>query len=105
MSRKELKDSGFKLIARINNWENEEYKGVNMRWRDSESDLIFEVQAHTYESLDAKERTHNTYEEINDARTPVEEVERLRNYQKHVSSRVPQPEGWHGIPDYRKEDS
>ena len=99
-----LQDSGFELIARVNKWGDEEYKGVNTRWRDAESDLVFEVQAHTYQSLDAKERTHNTYERINDARTPVEDVERLRNYQKHVSSQVPQPEGWQAIPDYHKED-
>jgi hypothetical protein len=99
-----LQDSGFELTARINKWGNEEYKGVNMRWRDAESDLVFEVQVHTYESLDAKERTHKTYERITDARTPVEDIERLRNYQKHVSSQVPQLEGWQEIPDYRKED-
>jgi hypothetical protein len=99
-----LQDCGFELTARINNWGNEEYKGTNMRWRDTESDLIFEVQVHTYESLDAKEQTHATYKCINDARTPVEEIERLRNYQKYISSQVTQPEGWQEIPGYRKED-
>ena len=37
-------------------------------------------------------------------RTPVEEVEILRSYQKYVSAQVPQPQGWQDIPDYRKED-
>ena len=99
-----LQDSGFELIARTNNWGNEEYKGLNTRWRDSEGDLIFEVQVHTYEGLDAKEQTHNTYERINDTRTPVEEIEILRDYQKYVSAQVSQPKGWQEIPDYRKEE-
>ena len=99
-----LQDSGFELMVRTNTWDNEEYKGVNTRWRDSEGGLIFEVQVHTYESLDAKEQTHKAYERINDTRTPVEEVESLRAYQKHVSAQVPQPQGWQNIPDYRKED-
>jgi hypothetical protein len=98
-----LQDNGFELIALMNNWENEEYKGVNMRWCDAESDSIFEVQVHSYESLEAKEQTHNSYRRINDVRTPVEEIERLRSYQKHVSSQVPQPVGWQEIHDYRKE--
>jgi hypothetical protein len=90
--------------VRTNSWGNEEYKGVNTRWRDPEANLIFEVQVHTYESLDTKERTHKVYERINDARTPVEEIEILRDYQRRVSAQVPQPKGWEDIPDYRKED-
>jgi hypothetical protein len=99
-----LEDDGFELLVRTNTWGSEEYKGVNTRWRDSESDLIFEVQIHTYESLDAKERTHEAYERINDTRTPVEEIESLRAYQRYVSAQIPLPEGWQDIPDYRKED-
>ena len=99
-----LQGRGFELMVRTNTWGNEEYKGVNTRWRDSEGDLIFEVQVHSYESLEAKEGTHKTYERINDVRTPVEEIEILRSYQKYVSAQVPQPQGWQDIPDYRKED-
>jgi len=99
-----LEGDGFELLVRTNTWDNEEYKGVNTRLRDSESDLIFEVQLHTYESLDAKERTHKAYERINDTRTPVEEVESLRAYQKHVSAQVPQPQDCQDIHNYRKED-
>lgn len=98
-----LQENGFELIVRKNNWGDEEYKGMNTRWRDSESSLIFEVQVHTYESLDAKEQTHMAYKRINDTRAPVEEIESLRAYQKHVSEQVPQPHGWREIPDYRKE--
>ena len=100
-----LEDSGFELRVRTNTWGSDEYKGVNTRWRDPDSGLLFEVQVHTHESLDAKERTHKVYEKLSDARTPVREVESLREYQREVSTRIPLPHGWEGIPDYRKEDS
>jgi hypothetical protein len=99
-----LQSQGYELIARINNWGDAEYKGVNTRWRDHESGLLFEVQFHTPESRDAKQQTHETYEKINDVRTPVAEVERLRQYQQEVSAQVPMPPGWQSIPSYRKEN-
>jgi hypothetical protein len=99
-----LQGQGYELIARINNWGEAEYKGINTRWRDYESGLLFEVQFHTPESRDAKQQTHEAYEKINDVRTPVEEVEQLRQYQQQVSAQVPMPPGWQGIPGYRKEN-
>jgi hypothetical protein len=99
-----LQSHGYELIARINNWGDAEYKGVNTRWSDHESGLLFEVQFHTPESRDAKQQTHGAYEKINDVRTPVEEVERLRQQQREVSTQIPIPPGWQSIPDYRKEN-
>jgi hypothetical protein len=99
-----LQSHGYELIARINNWGDAEYKGVNTRWRDHESGILFEVQFHTAESRDAKQRTHEAYEKINDVRTPVAEVERLRQHQREISAQIPMPPGWQSIPDYRKED-
>jgi hypothetical protein len=99
-----LQSQGYELIVRINNWGESEYKGVNTRWRDHESGLLFEIQFHTPESRDAKQQTHAAYEKINDVRTPVGEVERLRQYQQEVSVQVPMPPGWQSIPGYRKEN-
>jgi hypothetical protein len=99
-----LQGHGYELIARINNWGDAEYKGVNTRWRDHESGLLFEVQFRTPESRDAKQQTHEAYEQINDVRTPVAEVERLRQHQREVSAQIPMPPGWRSIPDYRKEN-
>ena len=79
-----LQASGFELRVRTNTWGHDEYKGINTRWHDPDSGLLFEVQVHTHESLDAKERTHDVYEKINDTRTPIEEVESLRDYQQEV---------------------
>jgi len=99
-----LQEHGYEQLRRINSWGLSEYKGINTRWRDSDSGLIFEVQLHTPESLGAKEQTHDAYESINDNRTPVSEVERLRQDQVRVSDRVPRPPGWDSLPDYRKQE-
>jgi hypothetical protein len=98
-----LQSQGYELITRINNWGDAEYKGVNTRWREHESGLLFEVQFHTSESRAAKQQTHGSYEKINDVRTPVTEVERLRQYQREVSAQIPMPPGWQSIPGYSKE--
>jgi hypothetical protein len=99
-----LQEQGFELVFRKNNWGDAEYKGVNTRWRDPTSGLLFEVQLHTYKSWDAKQQTHDAYEKINDIRIPVGEVERQRQHQREVSSQIPMPSSWETIPDYRKED-
>ena len=41
-----------------------------------DSGMLFEVQFHTQESLDAKELTHPAYERIRDTKTPPDEVRR-----------------------------
>jgi hypothetical protein len=97
-----LQSQGFELMVRKSKWSDTEYKGINTRWRDPESGLLFEVQFHTPESLHAKQRTHEAYEKINDLGTPVKEIERLRLYQREVSAQVPLPADWQSIPDYRK---
>jgi hypothetical protein len=99
-----LEDQGFELQARRSSWENQEYKGVNSRWLDQASGQLFEVQFHTEQSWAAKQQTHEAYEGIAAATTSVGERERLRAYQRKVSSSVPIPSGALDIPDYRKDD-
>jgi hypothetical protein len=98
-----LKDSGFELGVRKNTWGNDEYKGVNTRWRDHESSCRFEVQFHTHESWQVKQATHSCYARIHDTRTSAPEKERLRAYQREISSSLMLPPGWDSITDYRKE--
>jgi hypothetical protein len=98
-----LEGSGFELGVRKNTWGNGEYKGVNTRWLDHESGLRFEVQFHTEQSWTVKQQTHDAYVKINDTRTPVEERESLRDYQREISAQVVQPPGWKDILDFRKE--
>jgi hypothetical protein len=98
-----LQERSYDLHVQINSWGDDEYKGINARWRDPDSGLPFEVQVHTPESLEAKEQTHDAYEKINDIRTPVAEIELLRRYQLRISEQVPHPPGWDSIPKYRRE--
>jgi len=63
---------------------------------------MFEVQFHTQDSWQAKQKTHVTYEKIQDPRTSVDEVERLRAYQRQVSSEVRIPPGALEIQPFKK---
>jgi hypothetical protein len=95
-----LQSSGFTPVDRQNSWEGDQYKGINSRWREPESEMLFEVQFHTQESLDAKELTHWAYERIRDTKTPPDEVGQLREYQSDVCARITVPPEATEIPDY-----
>jgi hypothetical protein len=64
---------------------------------------MFEVQFHTQESWDAKQKTHEAYEKIEALSTSIEDVERLRAYQREVTAEVRIPAGALDIQPYRKE--
>jgi hypothetical protein len=98
-----LKDHGFELGVRKNIWDNDEYKGVNTRWRDHESGCRFEIQFHTHESWQVKQATHSAYNRIHDIRTSTAERESLRTYQREISSSLTLPPGCENITNYRKE--
>jgi len=98
-----LKANDFELGVRKNEWSNDEYKGVNTRWQDHESGCRFEVQFHTHESWQVKQATHHAYTRIHDTRTPTDERERLRAYQREISSGLALPAEWERITNYRKE--
>jgi hypothetical protein len=97
-----LAGDGYELIRRANRWGGGEYKGVNTRWDDPHSNQSFEVQFHTPESWEAKQRTHETYEKIEDPETPISHVEALRTYQRAISGSLEIPDRWEEIHDYRK---
>lgn len=98
-----LTNSGYDHIETKPSWAAGEYKGVNTSWREP-SGLIFEVQFHTPESWAAKQETHDAYEKISNPNTPVADVERLREYQREVSERIPMPPGALDIRPYKKEE-
>jgi len=100
--RENLTASGYELIQLANRWSGEEYKGINSRWRDLVTEQSFEVQFHTSESWEVKQATHDTYERIDDPRTPVEEVERLRHYQCELTGYLEIPARCDEIQNYRK---
>jgi hypothetical protein len=95
-----LKTEGFELVDFRNTWSNEEYKGVNSRWRVPGDGQIFEVQFHTQASLSAKEETHWAYERLRSLPENEDEVRELHAYQREVTAKVPIPPGAPEIPDY-----
>ena len=86
-----LRDEGFEPVDLKNTWDNDEYKGVNTRWRTPESGQLFEVQFHTEASFEAKQETHAAYERIRDPATPHSEITGLRDYQRDICGRIPIP--------------
>jgi hypothetical protein len=95
-----LESAGFERFERRNSWEQDEYKGINTRWRAPQSGQLFEVQFHTYASLAAKEETHDAYKQLRTLADDDAEVSRLRAYQREVTAKVPIPPGAVDIPDY-----
>jgi hypothetical protein len=95
-----LAETGFEGFDRRNSWTNDEYKGINSRWRVPESGQLFEVQFHTEASLAAKEETHDVYKQLRTLSPDDAEVSRLRAYQREVTAKVPIPSGALDIPDY-----
>ena len=95
-----LKAEGFALIKLKNLWTGSQYKGVNSQWRNPESDLRFELQFHTPESLAAKELTHPAYERIRSSDATAAERREARSFQRHVNALLPTPPGVEQIKDY-----
>ena len=101
-----LKGQGFELYKVRNFWSDEEYKGINSQWIDSQTGQRFEVQFHTHISFEAKQLTHDAYERIR--ALPEDEFEKkaefekmvLKAFQRKVSADIPVPPGAYGIPDY-----
>jgi hypothetical protein len=97
-----LEEEGFILVERRNTWASEQYKGINSRWREPDSGIVFEIQFHTQASLEAKELTHKAYERIRStAKDP--ELAELRAFQKRVNSLVPIPPDVSDIANYPAE--
>ena len=94
-----LEARGFTQVERRNTWTDDQYKGINSRWREPESDTIFEVQFHTRASLEAKELTHKAYERIRSS-AQDEELAELKEFQRHVNSMIPISPDVADIEDY-----
>jgi hypothetical protein len=94
-----FKEHGFTLVERRNTWKSDQYKGINSRWQEPKSGVIFEVQFHTEASLAAKELTHEAYERMRStAKDP--ELAELKAFQRSVNSAVPVPPDVIKIEDY-----
>jgi hypothetical protein len=102
-----IEAAGFTQVERRNTWSSEQYKGINTRWREPDSGVIFEVQFHTQASLEAKELTHEAYERIrsidDENAESIREVTELKKFQCQVSSKVSIPPGVTEYEEYRPE--
>ena len=100
----ELSRSGHVLIGFKPGWAGEEYKGINSQWKDTATGQLFEVQFHTPDSWEAKQKTHDAYERIESPATDPAERSRLRDYQRRISARVPVPPGALEFFPYKNKD-
>jgi len=98
-----LTETGSERVETKPSWDSDQYKGVNSQWREPSEGVRFEVQFHTQDSWEAKQRTHVAYSKIQDQRTSVNEVERLYAYQRQVSTEVRVPPGALEIQPFKKE--
>ncbi len=96
-----LEAEGFGRFDRKNSWDEDEYKGINSRWRAPDGEQLFEVQFHTQASFEAKQETHWAYERLRALPEDEVEVRQLRAYQREVTAKVPIPPSAAEIPDYR----
>lgn len=87
-----LEARGFIPVSHRDTWTSEQYKGINSRWQEPESGLIFEVQFHTRISYEAKELTHKAYERIRSGAQDPELTE-LEEFQGRICAMIPIPPG------------
>jgi len=98
-----LEAHGFIQVERRNTWTSDQYKGINSRWREPESDQQFEVQFHTRISYEAKELTHKAYERIRSSAEDPERAE-LKEFQRSVCAMVPLPPGVAEYEDFLRKE-
>jgi len=95
-----LKENGFELKMLKNSWSNDQYKGINTQWIEPDTGQRFEVQFHTRISFEAKQLTHDAYEQLRTHQADKFEQMVLEAFQAKVTAEVPVPPGATDIPDY-----
>jgi hypothetical protein len=99
-----LRAKGFELVDPVkNSWTDEQYKGINSRWRERESGQVFELQFHTRASFEAKQLTHPAYERIRNPETSDDERAELEDFQRQACAKIQIPPGATEIEDYPQE--
>jgi hypothetical protein len=99
-----MENNGFEQVERRNSWEGDHYKGINSRWHEPTTGLLFEVQFHTRSSFEAKQLTHGAYERLRSGQASELEQLTLEAFQGRVFGAVPIPPGVAGIPEYPGRD-
>ena len=99
-----MKEQGFKLDALKNSWSDDQYKGINSQWTESDTSQRFEMQFHTHISFEAKQLTHASYERLRAGQPDKFEQMVLEAFQKKVSAEVPIPPGAADIAEFPERD-
>jgi hypothetical protein len=99
-----MKEQGFKLEALKNSWSDDQYKGINSQWTESDTSQRFEMQFHTHISFEAKQLTHASYERLRAGQPDKFEQMVLEAFQKKVSAEVPIPPGAADIAEFPERD-
>jgi hypothetical protein len=97
-----LEARGFIQVERRGTWTSGQYKGINSRWEEPQSGLLFEVQFHTSISFEAKQLTHKAYERIRAKTEPDPELPELEAFQGRICAMIPVPPGATHIEDYSR---
>lgn len=97
-----LEARGFIQVERRGTWTSGQYKGINSRWEEPQSGLLFEVQFHTSISFEAKQLTHEAYERIRIKTEPDPELPELEAFQGRICAMIPVPPGATDIEDYSR---
>jgi hypothetical protein len=99
-----MTEQGFKLDALKNSWSDDQYKGINSQWTESDTSQRFEVQFHTRISFEAKQLTHGSYKRLRAGQPDKFEQMVLEAFQKKVSAEVPIPPGAADIAEFPKRE-
>jgi hypothetical protein len=101
--KQSLEAREYQMVYSKNHWHDDpQYKGINSRWVTPDG-RQFELQFHTPESFDAKQRvTHGSYERLRNPLTLQDERVELEAFEYEVCSWIAVPAGVQDIPDYRR---
>ena len=82
--------------------ENQTYKAIHLKVRDKKTDMNFEIQIHSPETLKTKSITHPWYDIIRDDKQPQEKRDALEQKSISMWKEIPDPEGIQNIKSYVK---
>jgi hypothetical protein len=88
----ELRHNGVEVVDEINRWAGPGYRGINVRLRAGGGGP-FEVQFHTWASLEASHATRGLYEELRRGSTSAARRGELVRAIDDIYARVPVPPG------------
>lgn len=96
--RQKLEEKGYKTVEVKNTWvdKNNAYNGINTVV-ETPKGLKFEVQYHTPESLEVKEKQHKLYEKARILNDESKEYKILQKEMKDMASLLKVPKGIEGV--------